>query len=192
MADHRSRIPGLSESPRQTPGEDANGVFEALAEGLQLSLTEEVDEHGDRNDETGATGVGRAFDVFGMPTIINVTAQQTGGAYVAVETEAPLLAGPPPHVHEREDEAFFVLEGTFEILCGDRTVRLSVGQYAFGPRGVPHAFRNVGSGTGRILTIINPAGFERCLEELSKLPPGPPDLAAIGAICAKYGCRIHA
>ena len=43
-----------------------------------------------------------------------------------------------------------------------------------------------------MLIFINPAGFERCLEELSKLPPGPPDVAKVTAICAKYGCKILA
>lgn len=108
------------------------------------------------------------------------------------DTTAPPQFGPPPHIHEREDEAFFVLDGTFDILCGDQTIRASAGEHVFGPRGVVHTFRNVGSGPGRVLIIINPAGFERCLEELSKLPPGPPDIAKVSAICAKYGCKILA
>jgi mannose-6-phosphate isomerase-like protein (cupin superfamily) len=136
--------------------------------------------------------VGRVLDVLGMQIAIDITAQQTGGAYVAANTVAPPEGGPPPHIHEREDETFFVLEGTFDVLCGDQTIRLSRGEYAFGPRGVPHTFRNVGTQAGRILIIINPAGFERCLEELSKLPPGPPDIAKVTAICAKYGCKILA
>ena len=86
----------------------------------------------------------------------------------------------------------FVLEGVFDILLGERTIRLSAGEHAFGPRGVPHTFRNVGSSPARILIIISPAGFERCLEELSQLPPGPPDIAKVTAICAKYGCKILA
>jgi mannose-6-phosphate isomerase-like protein (cupin superfamily) len=136
--------------------------------------------------------VGQVLSVVGLQIVMDVTAEQTGGAYVVADTTAPPQIGPPPHVHEREDEAFFVLEGTFEILLGDRTIRASAGEHVFGPRGVAHTFRNVGSGPGRILIIINPAGFERCLEELGQLPPGPPDIANVTAICAKYGCKILA
>ena len=138
-------------------------------------------------DQKPAGGV---FNVLGMQIAIDVTAEQTGGAYAAADIVTPPQGGPPPHIHEREDEAFFVLAGTFEILCGDRTIRLSAGEHAFGPRGVRHTFRNAGSDTGRILIIINPAGFERCLEELGQLPPGSPDVAKVTAICAKYGCKI--
>ena len=143
-----------------------------------------------RTAEQEQKPAGRVLNVLGMQIAISVTAQQTGGAYVTAETMTPPQAGPPPHTHEQEDEAFFVLEGVFDILLGERTIRLSAGEHAFGPRGVPHTFRNVGSSPARILIIISPAGFERCLEELSQLPPGPPDIAKVTAICAKYGCKI--
>ena len=134
--------------------------------------------------------VRRIHRILGMDHAVDITAEQTGGAYSTCEVTTAPQEGVPPHVHAREDEAFFVLEGVFELLCGDKTVRLSAGEHVFAPRGVPHSFRNVGPGPGRVFVIINPGGFERCFEEMGNLPPGPPDIAKISAICAKYGCKI--
>jgi hypothetical protein len=44
---------------------------------------------------------------------------QTGGLFSLVEVSTPQGSGPPPHVHEREDEAFYVLEGSYEVTVGD-------------------------------------------------------------------------
>jgi mannose-6-phosphate isomerase-like protein (cupin superfamily) len=53
-----------------------------------------------------------------------VTGDQTGGAYSLFEVASQLGAGPPHHVQHREDEAFYVLEGDYEFLVEDRTLRV--------------------------------------------------------------------
>ncbi len=104
--------------------------------------------------------------------------------------------GTPLHKHTFEDESFFVLEGSFELTIGSKTVAGGPGTYAFGPRGVPHRWTNVGTDRGRILIVFEPAGLERMFYEIgvkipsSKAPP-PMDPGALVSqmetVPAKYG-----
>lgn len=65
------------------------------------------------------------------------------------------------------------------------------GDVVFAPRDVPHTFRNVGPAPGRVVILVQPAGFEHFLEEFATLPPDqPPDFARMGAIAAKYGLEF--
>ena len=77
-----------------------------------------------------------------------------------------------------------MLEGEVEFLVGDRWVRAGVGASLFGPRGVAHTFRNVGSTPSRELATISPAGFERFFEEVDRLAArgeaAPDALIALG------------
>src|SRR5262245_44270620 len=79
---------------------------------------------------------------------IKATAATTGGAYGLFETWVAPGFSPPLHVHHREDESFWILEGEFTMRCGDRTFRGGTGAYFFLPRGVPHTFVNEGSAPG--------------------------------------------
>ena len=83
--------------------------------------------------------------------------------------------GVPFHKHKNEDESFLVVEGTFEISVGDKTVVGAPGTYAFGPREIPHRWTNVGTGRGRIMNVFTPSGFEAMFYEIG-LPI--PDSAA--------------
>jgi mannose-6-phosphate isomerase-like protein (cupin superfamily) len=89
-------------------------------------------------------------------------------------------AGPPPHRHLRQDEGFYVLEGQFSFHVDGQTIQVSAGQFAKVPKGSTHTFQNIGSGVGRMLVIVAPAGdFERFIEEAGErvttsTPPVPP------------------
>jgi hypothetical protein len=61
-------------------------------------------------------------------------------------------------------------------------LRASTGGMAFGPRGVPHAFQNVGDTPGRLLVITTPSGLERFFEEFAALLPGPAGPEALAAV----------
>jgi len=98
--------------------------------------------------------------------VIKASADTTGGAFAIVEEIAPLDT--PLHVHEREDEVFYVLEGHHVVEVSDQAFRLGPGDLAFGPRGVPHAQRRVVPRTGRLLTMFSPAGFEGFFRELAE------------------------
>ena len=78
---------------------------------------------------------------------------------------------------------WYVLEGQYRIKAGDAMFQVSKGGMAFGPRGTPHAFQNVGDTPGRLLVISTPSGVERFFEQAVELLPGPVDpemLAAVG------------
>jgi mannose-6-phosphate isomerase-like protein (cupin superfamily) len=105
-------------------------------------------------------GEGPAVWVAGVRHVTKVSADQTGGAFAVVEAVVPPWAGPPPHVHAHEAEAFIVLDGTFELLVEDRTVVLEAGGFAYVPAGTVHTFLNVGEADGRLLAVISPGGFE--------------------------------
>jgi mannose-6-phosphate isomerase-like protein (cupin superfamily) len=101
---------------------------------------------------------------------------------------SPRALAAPLHLHTREDEYSFVLEGRMGALLGDDVVEAGPGDLVFKPRGQWHTFWNAGDEPCRILEIISPAGFERFFRELSDMggaiDADPDELAALGA---RYG-----
>jgi mannose-6-phosphate isomerase-like protein (cupin superfamily) len=105
--------------------------------------------------------------VLGNITIlVRASAEQTGGSFSLFE-EMPPMVDTPLHVHEREDELFYVLEGEHVVQVGDKEFRLGPGGVAFGPRGVPHAQRRVVPGEGRLLVLTAPGGFDGFFRRLA-------------------------
>ncbi len=104
---------------------------------------------------------------------VKIAAGQTGSALTLMEFAAPAGFGPPRHLHEREDEAFYVLEGAMRVVCGSKTFDASAGSFVFLPRGIEHAFVVTGDGPIRGLQITNPSGFEEFVAEIGKRPEGP-------------------
>ena len=89
-----------------------------------------------------------------------VTAAETDGAVGVFAVDVPAGEGPPPHIHHRETETFYVLAGTFEFLFPDGSaVREAGGSFHVPPK-TPHTFRNVGREAGRLLVVVTPGGFE--------------------------------
>jgi len=134
------------------------------------------------------------FQFFGSPTVMHATGASTGGHFLLLEALSmpPGLAS-PYHVHHNEDEAFYVLEGTLAILCGDTWHMAGPGSWVYGPREIPHGFRVMGTSPARMLLQCAPAGFERFVRELSlavDAVPSPPDMALLVAAAAKYGIDI--
>ena len=115
-----------------------------------------------------------------------------------LEITEPPGAEAPLHVHHREDEAFWVLEGDVTLEVGGTTIEASAGDYAFGPRGIPHRY-TVGDRGCRMLFICTPAGFETLVREMSEpaaartLPPATdalPDLERVAAVAEANGCEL--
>ncbi len=135
----------------------------------------------------------------GIVTIL-LDGEATGGAYVFSDELTDPGGGPPLHVHEREDEAFFILEGRFEFRVGEQTFTAGPGDFLLAPRGVPHTFRNVGSSPARKLALAWPAGLERFFLEIGQpvvaaAPASPPDAYAMARFVeavAKYGMTMLA
>ena len=68
--------------------------------------------------------------------------------------------GPPRHVHEDADEAFYVLEGEAEVLVDGKTTKIGAGEAGFAPKGKEHTFKFTGDEGGKILVVVTPGGFE--------------------------------
>jgi mannose-6-phosphate isomerase-like protein (cupin superfamily) len=110
-----------------------------------------------------------------------------GGLGLVDMVEVPAGHMPPLHVHQREDEGFYVLEGEVSLLLPGRQVDLGPGDFALAPRGVPHAYR-VGDAPARWLVTSTPAGFERFVAQVAASDaPGP---EALTAIAAEHGIEI--
>jgi mannose-6-phosphate isomerase-like protein (cupin superfamily) len=106
--------------------------------------------------------------VFGEVTVvIRVSAKDSGGAMTVLE-EVPPMVDTPVHVHSREDELFYIVEGEHIITLGEREHRLGPGEAIFAPRGVPHAQRRVEPGVGRELVVLTPGGFEQFFRDLAE------------------------
>lgn len=117
---------------------------------------------------------------------------QTGGVLsFVVHDLAPRALGSPVHTHAHEDEWSYVLDGTLGVELDGRDVTAGPGDLVLKPRGVPHAFWNAGDTPARLLEVITPGGFEGYFEEIAALlAPSPPDLAALGALAARYGLTM--
>ena len=100
-----------------------------------------------------------------------VTGEESGGAYFAMEALVPTGGGPPPHIHTREDETFYVLEGEVEFRLGDETITAGPGDFVNVPRGTVHCFKNTGAATAKLVLTFTPAGIEHWfLETLERAP----------------------
>jgi len=107
----------------------------------------------------------------------------TNGSLTVLEFLVAPKSGPALHTHLREDEVWYVVEGEFRFKAGDLMLHASTGGLAFGPRGTPHCFQNIGDALGRLLVITAPSGLERFFEQFAELPPGQAgaeQLAAVG------------
>jgi len=119
---------------------------------------------------------------FGGSVTIKAQTRNTNGSLTVLEFVHPPKAGPAVHLHFREDEVWYVLEGDYRFKVGDAMFRLSEGGMAFGPRGAPHGFQNIGDTPGRLLVIATPSGVERFFEQCAELLPGRLDMEALAAI----------
>jgi quercetin dioxygenase-like cupin family protein len=143
-------------------------------------------------------GEGETFWAFNGLTAIKASGQTTGGRIAIIEQLARLGAGSPLHVHHKEDEWFYVLEGELKFWVGGKVIVAPAGSFVFGPRDIPHTFV-VSSTESRFLLGTEPAGFENFIRELSQpalaltpppLPTEPPDMEKIMATAARYGIEI--
>ena len=143
---------------------------------------------------------GRSLWVLGELVTYKTTSEQTGGAYSLFEVTTRPRTGPPPHVHHREDESFYVLDGAYEFLVEGRTIRASAGCLFYFPKGTLHSHKNVGEGVGRMLLTHTPGGlYERFFAEVGN-PVGEeggrlafddqPEVGRIREVAAKYGIEI--
>jgi quercetin dioxygenase-like cupin family protein len=135
---------------------------------------------------------------FGSLAVIKATAADTGGQMAIIEVTEPPGAEAPLHVHHREDEGFWLLEGSATFEVGGMTIEAKAGDYLFGPRDIPHRY-TVGAAGCRMLFIMTPGGFEEFVIATSEpassqtLPPPSevePDFDRLAAMALAYGGEL--
>jgi len=116
-----------------------------------------------------------------------------------MEATLPPGGGPPRHLHHREDETFLVLSGEVTFYVGETVTVLKKGGSLFAPRGIPHHFRNTGTGEAVLLEIALPAGVELFFatagqplpdRKAKPLPFSREDIAHMIAIAPSFGIEI--
>jgi quercetin dioxygenase-like cupin family protein len=143
-------------------------------------------------------GEGEALWFHGSLVTIKAGGEATGGRFAVTEHLVPKGTGSPLHVHTREDEWFYILEGELVLWVGGRRIEAAAGAFVYGPRGIPHTYM-VTSAQARFLVGVEPAGFEDFVRALAEpaltrtLPPHtgqPPDPAHMTALAAEYGIEV--
>ena len=142
---------------------------------------------------------GRTVAVVGDVYRFLATGDDTSGRYAVWEAVVPPGGGPPPHVHSREDEGFYVLEGEITFTVNGERVVAKAGTFANMPVGTPHSFKNESGKAARMLISVAPAGLEKMFFEVGvPVPPGattaaPPtqeEIERLLAAAPRYGIEI--
>jgi quercetin dioxygenase-like cupin family protein len=153
-----------------------------------------------RSAQQLSPGEGRALWFVTDLYLTKMAGEDTGGAFTLFEVTAAPQSGPPPHIHYREDETYYILEGEFEFLDNERTFVAGAGSLVYLPKGRLHMHRNAGDTLAKALVLLVPAGVEKFIEEAGKpatdpssLPP-PPEEAELERVVTiaveKYGFEV--
>ena len=143
---------------------------------------------------------GRSVWLMGMLCAFKAISEDTGGAYSLYVATIPLGAGAPPHIHHRETEAFYMLEGTLDFIAGERVVHATSGDFLHVAKGMVHGYTNPGPEIARYVGIVTPGGLheqlfaalgeEAAAETLPPPPAGPPDMARLIELASRYHTEI--
>ena len=101
------------------------------------------------------------LSVIGNTIRVIIGGEQTADAYSVFELSVPLNVGPGVHIDKEWDEWWFVIEGTFAFTLNGERMELGAGGFAYGPKGIPHSFKNVREGTGKLVMVTMPSGLEK-------------------------------
>lgn len=115
-----------------------------------------------------------------------LTAAETGGRIGVVESTCAPNAGPPRHIHHKEDEIFYVLSGEVTFWLEGEVMTKGPGEAVFIPRGKRHAFMVVSKEAARFLVIVTPGGFENFFQEAAarqlRIPEDMAEVSQLGTI----------
>jgi quercetin dioxygenase-like cupin family protein len=134
-------------------------------------------------------GEGETASLRGTEVIFKATGEREGGGPTVIEFIAAPGFSTGDHVHSKVEEIFYVIDGDFNLRCGEWSGRTGPGSFVRVPPGVAHGFGNPGGAPATLLLIISPAGIhEEYFRELAAIlsKPGPPDTAAVGDLRQRY------
>lgn len=129
---------------------------------------------------------------FGNEILFKLSTEQSGGSLVVGLATVPAGNAVPPHVQEREDELFIIVDGAYRFWVDGTDADVGPGGLVYVPRGAPHKFQVLGERAGRHWVLSAPGGFDRFFMKCAEVfaAPGPPDFARLAAINAEYGNRF--
>lgn len=142
---------------------------------------------------------GRTVAVVGDVYRFLATGEDTNGKYALWEAIVPPGGGPPPHVHSREEEGFYILEGEMTFTINGERVVAKTGTFANMSVGTPHSFKNESGKPAKMLISVAPAGLEQMFFEVgvplaegttTALPPTREEIEKLLAVAPKYGVEI--
>jgi quercetin dioxygenase-like cupin family protein len=145
-------------------------------------------------------GEGHTIAVVGDVYRFLATGEDTDGKYALFEAIVPPGGGPPPHVHSREEEGFYILEGEVTFTIDGKPLVATAGMFANMPVGTPHSFKNESSKPAKMLISVAPAGLEKMFFEFgvpvpqgatTAPPPTKEEIEKLLAIAPRYGIEIR-
>ena len=153
-----------------------------------------------RNPVINTPPQGRTIAVVGDVYRFLATGDDTNGRYAIWEAMVPPGGGPPPHVHSREEEGFYILEGEVTFSIDGKRVVATAGMFANMSVGTPHSFKNESSRSAKMLISVAPAGLEKMFFEVgvpvsqgatTASPPTKEEIDKLLAVAPRYGIEIR-
>lgn len=142
---------------------------------------------------------GRTVAVVGDVYRFLATGEETNGRYAMWEAIVPPGGGPPPHVHSREEEGFYILEGEITFTINGEKIVAKAGMFANMPVGMPHSFKNESKKPAKMLISVAPAGLEQMFFEVgvplvegatTAQPPSRDEIEKLLTVAPMYGVEI--
>lgn len=142
---------------------------------------------------------GRTIGVVGDVYRFLAVGADTDGKYAMWEALVPPGGGPPPHVHSREEESFYILEGEITFTIDGKPLVATAGMFANMPVGTPHSFKNESGKPARMLISVAPAGLEKMFFDFgvplaegatTALPPSKEEIEKLLKLAPNYGIQI--
>ena len=129
---------------------------------------------------------------FGSPHLFKATASDTRGRFDFMAAAFAPMTGPPLHIHEEQDDTFYVLEGLLTVQAGEEIFDLGPGDFLSIPPGVAHTFDNLHNGDDlvRVINLITPGGLFPMIEDMARVPDGPAQQEDLKAATQRHGTVI--
>ncbi|MBA2937668.1 cupin domain-containing protein [Paenibacillus sp. CGMCC 1.16610] len=142
---------------------------------------------------TQQSQVGKDFWYLGTLMTVKADAVSTNNSFGMVECSVPVGFEPPYHIHQEEDESFYILDGEVDFFLDGKKIEAKAGAFVFLPKGIAHGLRVVGSKPARLLNFFSRAEFLGMFLEMAEPalkkelpPPAPIDVPRLLQLSEKY------
>jgi mannose-6-phosphate isomerase-like protein (cupin superfamily) len=139
-----------------------------------------------------ASNTSKPFDFLDFRVTILLSGADTDRSSALLDIRVPAKAGPPPHIHTREDEVYVIKRGTFRFFMDGICLQAGPGATVYMPKGHMHTYQNIAKHTGEQLLFVYPAGLEQLFLEVHDLGLNvPQDFSKLNELSnSKYGINL--